>query len=241
MQVKELDKIQTAKFVAYNNSLAMNLYYVGSATECVISVAQTGCTSYAPAGTADTGFGTSGVYHLDATANDTFGEFCDLVEALDDYECTLKGAKRNDDIALMRDQTAASGTDDLKSAGGFSIKLDTAGTAASDPYEIRIGITPQSGRRVVLKKVVENSAGTNNVQIWGKLRKYEGVNDGVTRNDTTSIWSEGTANNTDKTLLSGDMDIIEFAKDEHVVIGAGNGGTDSQAAANDLEVYWSEK
>ncbi len=84
------------------------------------------------------------------------------------------------------------------------------------------------------------------LNVYGKLAKYDNANDGVTRNDTTLVWSSITADDTDKTVtwsLSG-LGGLEFGKDAHVVVRGATPLSDTasiQAAANALEVLWEER
>jgi len=244
LQTKEANKIGMAELKASNNAECMNLGYSGASSEAVVTISSFQITAYAPAGTADTTFGTSGTYLLSSTSYDTMGELCDAVEALSSYTCRLLACKRDDATYLLRDQTATSGTNDLKATGGATILLDTGGVAAlTDVFVERIGITPLSGRRVQLKSFVGNANVIGTCKVYGKLRKFEGATDGVTRNDTTLVWSAITADDTDLTVdftNSGRSPLgLEFATDAHVVISCGN-GTGVQAAANQVQAFWNE-
>ena len=244
MQIKEANKVRAAARFAHNTSQCADLDYVGTSTESLVTISATSATFYAPFGTADTGVGSSGVVNLDLTTYDTMGEFCDYINGLTNYNCALLGCKRDDNPNRLRDQTEVSGTNDLKAAGGFSVLLDTGSTieALTDVYDIRVGITPGSDKRVILKTCTGNANVAGTIRVYGKLRKYEGVSDGVTRNDTTEVWRAVTADDTD---LQIPVDItengwLEFAKDAHVVISAGN-GTGTQAAANFMECQHDER
>ena len=253
LEVKKLSEINISQRFDGVTGEALRLYYVGTATEAVVTITTTVITAYAPAGTADTTFGVSaGSYTLFSAAYDTMGELCDAIDALASYGCQLLGAKRDDQSDEMKDQVATSGTNDLKvtvplsgvNGGGARILMDSGvGTnAAGTVYDIRIGVTPMSGRSVILKTCTGNANVIGTIKVFGKLKKYEGVSDGVTRNDTTEVWSAVTADDTD---LQIPIDIesngwLHFAKDAHVVVSAGN-GTDSQVAANFLECQWIER
>lgn len=243
-QLREVDAIHMADRRASNNAVAMNLAYVGSSTESTITVDYNSIDFYAPTGVLDSGVGTSGNIDLSATSYDTFGELCTYIDGLANYKCAMKDGAASDNTTLLRDQTATSGTADLKAAGGFDIKLDTGSSVAAytDVYVERLGITPVSGRRVLLKQCIGNANVIGTCTVGGKLRKFEGVSDGVTRNDSTVVWSAITADDTDLTLtwsVTG-RGGIEFAKDAHVVVSCGN-GTGVQAAANNLQCYWEER
>ena len=243
LQVADLSKTKSGELASANTSYALRLTYVGSSTEAVVTIASRSVIGYAPAGVADTSFGTAGTYLLSAAAYDTMGEFCDAVDALADYKCALLGAKRDDNSNLLRDQTAASGTNDLKANGGFQVVFDTGSGvgAETQAYVERIGITPKDGYRILLKTCTANANVAGTLTVYGKLRKYEGVSDGITRNDSTLVWSKVTADDTDLTIpvtqtFSG---FLDFATNAHVVVSAGN-GTGVQAAANFLECQHEE-
>lgn len=232
--IDQYTKKATAELVDYNDGTLMNVYYVGSGTQAAVEVASGSLTTYVPIGTQDLS------YDLAQTAYDTLGELCDALEAEDDYECDLTGGKR-DDSSLLLDFVTAATTTDAKTAGGYSITIDTAGVTETDPYIMRVGITPRSGKRVVLKGCRVQTDGTGTLVIYGKLAKYTGV-DSPTRNDTTQVWSEPTANDTAESVPSSVIEggWLEFGDDEHVVISAGN-STTAQTATSFLECYWDEK
>lgn len=247
-EMRIADAISSAQRVASNDTACLNLFYVGSATEAVVTISRTDLTGYAPGNVLDTNFGLSGsTFVLNSTAYDTMGEVCDAVDALSDYRCSMLACKRDDNSNLLRDQTAASGTNDLKAAGGFNVKLDTGSAQVLTATNIEgIGITPNSGRRVLLKQAVTNISVIGTLNVYGQLRKYESANDGVTRNDTTLVWSSITADDVDKTetwSITG-RGGIEFAKDAHVVVRGSTpltGAADMQVAANFLQLYWEER
>jgi len=235
LQVKDLDAIQVGEHNDYNDGTLIQVWYVGSATESAVEVSSDAFNTYAPIGTADLTMDTGN------SAYDTLGELCDAIEAEDDYKCVLTGGKRNDDSTLLDFVTAATGTD-CKPKAGYEVTIDTAGITETDPYLMRVGITPNSGRRVILKqcRVQNDEAGT--LTVYGKLAKFEGANDGVTRNDTTLVWTEVTASDTAEYVPAAEKEggWLEFAKDEHVVISAGN-ATEPQTATSYLECFWEER
>ncbi len=254
LQVRDLTQSQVAERKAGITSESVRLWYVGTATEAVVTITTTSITAYAPAGTADSSnFGLSlSSYQLNTSAYDTLGELCDAIDALTYYGCELLAGKRNDNSAILFDQVATSGTNDLKVSvplsgvigGGARIKIDTGvGTdTAGNAYVERVGIRPSPGKRVLLKTLTCNANVIGTLTISGKLRKYEGAGDGVTRDDTTTVWSAITADDTDLTIPGTvtSSGFLEFAKDAHVVVSAGN-GTSLQAAANNCQVQWSER
>jgi hypothetical protein len=249
LQIDELDKFQMAELVngqdraGVGGNIAINLFYSGSSTESAVNVSSHQVIAYAPIGTADTNFGTSGIYELGSTSYDTIGELCDAIDALSDYACTMKGAKRDDASTLLYDVTAAAATD-MRASGGYDVSFDTGGFVATNAYDLRIGITPQDGKRVILKQCVQNinisSAG--DLKVYGKLHKYETATD-ITRNDTTGVW-DGTAatDDTDQTVNFADSNGnggLEFGINEHVVI-AGDSDA-AQATTNHMTCRWVEK
>lgn len=246
--MKMLDAIGSADYSYSNLNECLNLKYVGSSTQAVVAITPTAITAYEPFNVLSTEFGTaSGAYTIGSGSYATMGALCDAIDALASYKCQLRGCKRSDNSNLLRDMAASNGGLDLQLASGFTALFDTGDNtgdtyAGADTYNERIGITPATGRRVLLKacSVNANVAGTLNV--YGQLRKFENANDGVTRDDTTLAWSEPTA---DDTTLSRTWSIngvggLEFGKGQHVVISGGN-GTGVQAAANFITCQWEER
>jgi hypothetical protein len=256
LQVRKLSAYQAADRKAGLAGEAVRLWYVGTATEAVVTITTTSITAYAPAGTADSAnFGLSlSSYQLNTAAYNTMGELCDAIDALTYYGCELLGARRDDASALLKDQVATSGTNDLKASiplsgnigGGARILLDAGVGTLEDPagtvYVDRVGIRPAAGKRVRLKTVTCNGNVIGTLNISGKLQKYEGISDGVTRDDSTIVWSAVTADDTDLTIPGTVTEdgFLSFAKDAHVVVSVGN-GTSSQAAANFCQAQWTEE
>ena len=235
-----------AEYVASNNTEMIKIEYVGSSTEAVVSVRNTEISAYAPAGTLDTGFGVAGYYQFANPLYDTIGEVCDAIELLADYKCTMLAAITDDAPKFLRDQLwTASG--DLKAVGGLRLKSDTGGSDdISDTFTFfeRVGITPLKGRRVLLKECKMSSNGTDALKAFGKLRRFEGSVDRVTRNDSTIVWAEGTVDETTKTVTWTDANGrggLLFGKGEHVVAGIDNDGTSQQFATNAIECRWEER
>ena len=242
--------------VSANSSPALSLYYVGTATESLVYISSTLITAFAPIGTADTGFGTAlGSYDLSAAAYDTFGELCDAIDGLANYGCRLLGAKRDDNTNRLRDQAATSGTNDLKAAGGFDVKFDTApvaGGGTPEAFDLRVGVTPESGKRVVLKKCEWNANGANTALIYGKSSLYEyslfkpATFKTATWDDTDEMYREVIADDTAEsqdftsasTAWAGDG--FEFAQDAHVVVSLGN-STSTQVIGNYLRCLIEER
>ena len=255
--------VADARVGGANISNAVNLYYVGTATEAVVTISATAMTFYAPAAVLDTTVGTAGVITYSSTlGSNTMGALCDYLNGLTStvtkYRCKLLDSKRDDVPGVMlRTQTATSGTNDLKAAGGFSVDLTTNTI-------ISLGINPAKGKRVVLKACQVNgqSATTDNkLYVYGQLRKHgsgknlidiggaEGQTGivGVAANDTFNVWSSSLTQNTTATvppLTSYTRDWLEFSKDAHVVVRTGLAdGTSvaAHAASNFIQCYWSEK
>lgn len=234
LMTKQLDRANMAAIVGYNDASLISVKYVGSSSQAAVVIAEDTFGTETPIGTADLSFDTSNALY------DTLGELCDAIDADADYTCVLTGGKRDDDSSLLKNVSAAAATD-AKTVGGYAVLIDTAGAAATDPYSMRIGITPMTGRRVILKYCTVQNDGTGTLEVYGKLRKFEGAKDGVTRNDSTKVLSFATANDTEET--NGNVygvDFLEFGKDEHVVISAGN-STTTQTSTSFLLCVWDEE
>jgi hypothetical protein len=240
-QVKELNKKAAAKVTYYNDAISLNITYVGSSTQAVVNVGSGTLTTLVPGpvGTTDLS------YNLANTAYDTMGELCDAIDADDDYECSLVDSKR-DDSSILTQNVTGTNTQNAKAAGGFNVLIDSGCVelASGTQFELRLGITPREGKAVVLKYCTGNASitSTEQLKVWGKLAKYAGVSDGVTRNDTTEVFSVPLAEDTDKTIGNiYNMNFLEFAKDEHVVIGTHDNDTAQVADTNSLVCFWDEK
>lgn len=247
LQVKALNAVYMSEYRASNNPEAMLLTYVGSSTEAVLSIEHLRIVGYAPFNVPDANFGTAGVYDITAAAYDTMGELCDAIDDLSDYKCSLLDAKRDDDTQKLRDQVETSGTNDLKASGGFRVKEDTGASydvSDTNVFANRIGITPLTGRRVLLKECKYFNLGGDNFKVFGKLRKWEGSDDGVTRDDTTVVWNQGATSQTLLTVTFTDANGsggLQFAVDEHVVIGNDTDAATAQAATNSVLCRWIEE
>lgn len=244
--MKVVNAIGVAQRAESNDSDCLNLRYVGASTQSIVAVTPTAISAYAPFNVADTSFGSSGSYDLTAAAYDTMGELCDAIDGLSDYTCQLLGCKRDDDSQILRDRAAKAGDQELqRPESGYTAKIDSGASSvdgAPQGFVIRVGVQPATGRRVVVKKIVANANVAGSLQVFGKLRKYAGADDGVTRNDTTKVWQSALADDTDSTVdftVNGSVG-LEFAEGEHVVMSAGN-GTGIQAAANFLSAIWEER
>jgi hypothetical protein len=243
LQVRELDKIAVNSYVDYNDATLMNVKYTGSEATALILIGPASLAIQAPTGTSLV----STITLTDAAYN-TMGEVCDYLNTQTGIVCKLTGAKR-DDLSILMWNTAAllSSGSSIAGNGGYSVLIGT-GSAVADESQSemnRIGITPQPGRRVVLKYCNATNDGTGVAAVYGKLAKYDGVSDGVSRDDTTLAASIATANDTAKVvgnIYGGNW--LEFAKNEHVVIVSGTvlgtGGT-AQTNTSSLECFWDEK
>lgn len=242
-----------------NSSSVMNVYYVGSGTQAVLSVDANSLDAQVPYGTADTNFGTSGgSYDITAAAYDTLGELCDAIEALADYGCELTGGKRDDSSLILRDRAAVIG-DNLKGPGGFDIKTDTGpvvvGAGDSSLSNIMtMGFWPAPGKRIVLKKCDVNGNVAGDYRVFGKSAYWEVNSRANSRKnasvgDTTNVWLEATADDTTETYdwtpasAVSASDGWQFATNEHVVVrfGEGSAGTAVQAPANYLRCLVEER
>ena len=242
---------------------AINLAYVGSSTESVVTISATAMTFYAPANVLDTAVGTAGVITYSSTlGQNTLGALCDYLNGktttLTNYRCKLLDAKSSDSPGVMlKTQTGTSGTNDLKTAGGFSV-LMTTNTVIS------LGINPTPGKRVRLRQCQVNgqSATTdNNLYVYGRLRKMSSGRDniniqgagalgapvGAIADDTYLVWKSSTTQNVTSTVppLTGHIDgFLEFAQDAHVVVRAGlptGVSVAAQTANNFIQCFWEEK
>lgn len=234
LQVKDLDKIAVSEKKVISDETLMTIGYVGASTEAAVVINSPTVGTEAPIGTADLS------YNWTAAAYDTLGELCDAIDAEADYTCKLTGGKR-DDASTLLGTVAASSSTDAKAAGGYGVLISGVPTSKTDPYIMTLGITPSTGKRVVLKYCIGNINVIDAIKVYGKLAKFEGANDGVTRNDTTEVYSAITADDTDKTIgnVYG-VPWLEFAKDAHVVIRSSD-ADNAQAAANYIECSWDEK
>lgn len=236
--VRSLNKKASAGIRVISDQSMMNITYVGTSTQCIVVVGSGSITTYdpGPSATADLN------YDLSAAANNTAGEICDLIDAEDNYTCKLMDSKRDDNSILSMNVAVANLTD-LKAVGGYNVLIDsgTVELAGGTGNILRFGIRPASGKAVVLKYCIGNINVIDSLRVWGKLAKYVGATDGVTRNDTTLVYNAITADDTDKTIgnIYG-VDWMEFGKDEHVVIGSYD-NADQQAAANNIQCVWDEK
>lgn len=247
LQVQELLAFANARFVDYNDSHAININYVGSSTEACLGITVGTITSQTPYGTADVNFGAGsddGAYDFTAGAYNTLGELCDAIDFLTDYECTITEGKRDDNPTFMLDVTAASGSYDANAVGGYNVLFDSAATTSpSTPLarDLRIGIIPKKGHRVILKRCMINGNGQKSMEISGKLRRFEGAEDGITRNDTTIVWTSAVSGEgadeyypvDDVTAQIGEW--LEFAVNEHVVI-----GMDCEEEVDSTNLMWCE-
>lgn len=233
LQVKELAKFSVSMYKAYNDGKSLNIKYTGSAATADVSITSAVVTLAAPTGTT--------LHTIDTTyaAYDTMSELCSYISSLSGFSCSMVGAKGDDASILLYDPVTNAS---IKGAAGYDVAFGTGAVyGETGVYINRIGITPQSNKRVVLKYCNVQNDGTGTIDIYGKLMKYATGNDGVTRNDTTKVASMATANDTSETdgnIYGGNW--LEFAPNEHVVVSAGN-ATTTQTSTSFLECYWDEK
>jgi hypothetical protein len=247
LTVKEMDKTTFVLRTASNDSLAVKLEYVGSSTEAIVTISSDVMTAYA-GGAVDTSFGSAGSYRIAGDPNyNTIGELCDAIDALDDYKCSLLGMKSDDASNKLRQYNATAATNDLKSAGGFEVKFDTAALNEGDQdlvdtvYDLSLGRTPSAGKRLILQSCeVDVNGSTPDLRVYGKLRVWHGA---AGKLETDLVDLEQVADDTEQVIdwaIDDSTYGLEFDTDEHVVVRAGN-ETSTQAAANDLRCWFVEK
>ena len=233
-QLADSNKTANGDYRTYATGTLFNIFYVGAATGAVVASDGTNFLTYAPYGTAD--------LSLAAATYTTLGALCDKINAATDYVCYLTGGKRDDLVTKIAYTAAALGTD-AKVAGGYNLLIGsgTAGTGSISEFN-RIGITPAKNRRVVLKWCEGKVAGAANLNIYGKLMKFDGASD-MTRNDTTLVAAPVMATGTDTVWgnIYGQGNWIEFAPNEHVVISAAPAATQVQVAGDYVQCFWDEK
>ncbi len=239
---------------------AVNLFFTGktqsggvaASSGAYVTISATAITFYQPFGTVDASVGSSGVITYASTlGSNTMGALCDYLQSLGaSYKCSLINAKRDDPPGVvLKTQTATNVTNNLAAAGGLSV-LNTTSTYVS------LGITPATGRRVVLKQCTVNGqdSGTANfMYVYGQLRKYGVVASanavdpyGTTADDTYQVWKSSTVQNTDSTKPSSNAvpRWLEFAQGAHVVVRAGLSGGGSgatQTSSNFVSCLWDER
>lgn len=260
----EADKTANSRYVkgGADVSNAANLFYVGSATEAVVTITATAMTFYAPANVLDTSVGTAGVITYASTLpSNTMGALCDYLNGIGNsitsYRCKLLDAKRDDAPVILKTQTGTSGTNDLKAAGGFNVPITTNTI-------ISLGINPAQGKRVVLRHCETNNQDSgnggstgNNLYVYGQKRKHGSGRNlvdmgiacnpagacqqgasiiGAVQDDTDEVFKSSTTQNTTvhQPPLTGFVDsFMEFAPNAHVVVRAGNlGGTNAAQTQN---------
>jgi len=233
--VRSLNKKAVAAYMLPASAHLVNITYVGASTQAILSITADALTTAAPIGTADLSI------DMSAAAYDTLGELCDAINAEDDYNCALTGGKRDDDSSLLSDVAGSATVGVLHDSDGYSVIVASAGAGAETvTYVNRIGITPETGKRVVLKYCTVQSDGIGAMNVYGKLGKYTS-DVSMVRNDTTLVSSFVLADDTEETngyLYGGDW--MEFGKDEHVVIDVSLAGT-AQTATSHILCFWDEK
>lgn len=189
LNVKRLNETEWVEMVRGSDTVMMNLYYVGTASEAVVEISGTMIRAFAPAGTADTTFGTtSSSYSFVTTTASTLGALCGVIDKLANYKCQLRAGRFSDLPDRLRNQAATTGINDLKVDGGFDVLADTGGitgtggsagdyAARTNRTEwIRVHHVPLPGQRSVWKKcVTKGSSAQFNLEfsLYGKPRKFE--------------------------------------------------------------------
>jgi len=233
--MREFGQTANSEYVLPANATLIKMTYVGASTQAVLTITNDAFATAAPIGTADLSF------DMGAAAYNTLGELCDAVDGDADYTCVLTGGKRDDSSRLLVDVAGSATVGLVSASGGYEVKTDTGGLVYVAGTNInRIGITPEAGKRVVLKYCNAQTDGVGAVTVYGKLAKFN-VSDGVTRNDSTLLYSKATANDTAAVHgNSYDGKWMEFAPNEHVVINASLLDT-LQTSTSFLQCFWNEK
>lgn len=261
--VRESDRTMYSKVNKSTEAVSIRLQYGGTSSEAYVSVLDTNMVFFAPLGTRDSGIGNNGQFDLSQSTNDTVGELCDVINAKSSshkYECFIEDAKRNDNVNLLGNvlSTPTLSGGDLKANNGYELLFDNA---AGDGYAgipvmrfQSLGITPESGKRVILKKCEALVAGDSVIMASGRLWKFaagkDGAasSDGLVRDDTTEVVELpiissttlvtnfvqsvgtgtviGSTQFAPATLMDG---AVEFDRDAHVVVRAGTAGSPNQA------------
>lgn len=232
--VRQLNAKSASAVVIPSAASLINIYYSGG-SDNEINISSGMLNLEAPVDTVVAN------YNLGHASYDTIGELCDAINTNDGWTCLMTGGKR-DDLSVLTWQVAAQA---VNTAGGYNVLIGTGAVLADETirYVNRLGITPAAGKRVSLKYCTYKEDGTNTLAIYGKLAKFETATDGVTRNDTTLVASfPTTAADTEYNkgnLYNGTG--WDFAKDEHVVISAGNGTTSQVDTTSFIFCNWEEK
>src|SRR3990167_4742116 len=260
-QLKELES-NSYQFVSKASgtsaaAIALNIQYAGAATEAYVQVAHSSMTFYAPNNIADTAFAGgsgSGVLNLGFSTTVLMGQVCGLIDAKADWKCKLIGAYGTEASSFTRNAPITYGENNAKLDVGFDVQFDSGSalmTPASPhiPLDVRLGIVPQSGKRVRLKQCVTRAADEGPVvAVFGKLAKNASRSDIDMKVSTTNAVAfisrtTGTAvdnNITSDFTLSGVVG-IDFAKDERVVITNSLKGVLVQRSDSFVECWWEEK
>ncbi len=207
---------------------ALKLFYVGTATEAVVTINTTGLTFYAPYNVADTAVGSSGQFAFATYA--TYGALCDAINKTANYQCRLEDGRRSDAVDTLFATTAVSGQRNLKANGGFQVAISSgsgANAATVGTTYVGIGINPPAGTRVILRKCTFFGAGSGYVKftVTGVKRNAENAPDGVTRDDSTIVWKSTSAVSTATTISfdSSGVGGLSFAAAEQGVSGPATG------------------
>jgi len=234
LNVAKQDEMDWSIMVKSSDSLAINLSYVGGSSEAYVTINNEHIRAFAPFNVADTTFGeaNSSYSFVNAgasasTGTKSVGDMCAVINGLDNYNCSLLGAKYNDSPLYLRNQAAAIDVDNLRADGGFDVKFDTAGTdqGLSVTFWERLGKTPASGKRIILKECKARIAGgsyVSQISVFGKTREYEGKSAPV-RDTRTLAWgpldmSSGVFSSSAAIFSVSGIGGLQFAKDVSVVI-----------------------
>ena len=239
LQIKKLNAEHWSEFVRGSDTVMMTLYYVGTGTEAVVTITSKTIQSFVPAGTVDTGFGVeNSSYSFATSTTNSIGELCDVINVLTNYNCILRAARPGDLPLYLRDQIQTTDVHDLKALGGFHVQIDSGATISASVAPI-IASDPGSSWQAVSRQPVANKRSTLqrcdfvgsggpavnsriHMRVYGKLRKYEGLDDSEPVRDTDTIAWGPVAFDTD-TAKSFNWDLngvggMEFARGEPLVV-----------------------
>ena len=238
LQVQNLSQLAMASYKTYATSSFMNISYSGASTQAVVSIDGTNLIVTAPL------LGTALTTLPEATYT-TLGTMCDALNLVTGVKCKLTGGFRSDSIYHLKAVAAAAATD-AAASGGYDMLIASGTDAASQVNsttsdEMRIGMNPYPNKGVSLEYCVGTGAGIGQFNVYGMLKRFWNANDGVTRNDSTLVSSQVTADATAKTVgnIYGGV-WMDFAPNQHVVVRL-MGAPTVQIAGDQLQCFWNEK
>lgn len=262
LEVSRLSRDERTQVVIGTETVALRIRYSGTQASAEFSVGNTSMSFYAPAGTLDTTIGNTVAGSIDITVStsDTNGELCDYInngyaQNTHEWQCFLEAGKRIDSTDFLRRRglfllaREGNGVNVLVASGPRAGAIVGAGGS----IWVGLGITPSTGKRVVLKKCNWNSGvAAGSVTVSGQLARYEGVLDGLTRNDSTTVFgwpTPASVNMVTNFEIAQSTNVLvplaegrlRFAKDAHVVVRANDNyitgtqvGTVQSVVADDI-------